>query len=225
MKFTGLFFILLINLMLSRAIAADIYQLLPADEAMRDLEFVEFRTKLIEAVKAKEPEVFVTMIDQRIFNGLKARRGMKAFVNKWEPESIDTELWSTMEQILSMGGGFVRSERGVEFCAPYVFSHFPDDLDIFAHAAVIADQVPLKQDASVSAKTISALSYDFLSVLDWVSIADKSGSADNWLKVTTLKGEKGFVNRKYVRSPSDYSACFVKTKNSSWKLNSLLTSE
>ena len=201
------------------------YQLLPADEAHRDLEFTDFRAQMIAAVLNKEPEVFVTLIDQRIFNGLKAKRGMKAFLNKWEPDSIDSELWTTLEQILTMGGGFVRSEKGVEFCAPYVFTHFPDDLDIFAHGAVIVDNIALKTEPSVTSVTRRELSYGLLKVLDWVSIQDKSGEGVNWLKVTTMKGENGYVDRRYVRSPSDYSACFLKTKRNGWRLNSLLTSE
>ena len=225
MKFTGLFSILLINLVFSLAFAGNSMQLFPADEAERDQELVAFRVKMLEAVRAKEPEVFVTMVDQRVINGLHEKRGMKQFVKKWEPQSIDTELWSTMEQILTMGGGFVRSEKGVEFCAPYVFSHFPDNLDIYAHAAIIKKNVPLKTEPSVRSTTRKMLSYDIIKVLDWVSIADKSGSKDNWLKVTTLGGDKGYVIRRFVRSPSDYSACFLKTKNKGWKLHSLLTAE
>ena len=225
MKFNIVFPILLINLFLSSAIAGNSHQLFPEDEADRDLEFSEFRAQMIEAVRAREPEVFVTMVDQQIFNDLHKKRGMNEFLKKWEPESIDSELWVTLEHILTMGGGFIRSEKGVEFCAPYVFSHFPDDLDIFAHGAVIAEKVPLKTEPSVSSVTRRELSYDLLQVLDWVSIQDKSGGAENWLKVTTMKGENGYVNRLYVRSPSDYSACFLKTKSHGWKLNSLLTSE
>jgi len=225
MKLKSILLIVLINLSFSQAVVADGHQLLPADEANRDLAFMDFRAKMLSAVRNKEPEAFVTMLDQRIFNGLREKRGMKQFVKKWTPQSNDTELWTTMEQILTMGGGFIRSERGVEFCAPYVFSHFPDDLDIFAHGAVIGDKVPLKMKPSVSAPTSRQLSYDLINVLDWVSIADKSGAKDNWLKVTTMKGEKGYVNRLFVRSPSDYSACFVQTKKNGWKLNSLLTSE
>ena len=225
MKLITLYTIFVFNLILSPAIASDAYQLLPVDEGGRDLEFADFRSKLLQVVLAKEPEVLVTMIHQRVFNGIREKRGMKHFVRKWEPESVDSEIWSTLQQILTMGGGFVRSEIGVEFCAPYVFSHFPDNLDIFAHGAVIGEQVPLKKEPSDNAKTKKQLSHDLIKVLDWVSISDKSGTGVNWLKVTTLKGDKGYVNRQLVRSPSDYSACFLKTKKHGWILSSLLTSE
>ena len=225
MKFTSFCFIVIVNLLLAQANAGASYQLLPEDEGTRDLEFVDFRSQLLEVVLSQEPEVLVTMVDQQVFNGLREKRGIKHFVEKWEPESIDTELWTTLRQILTMGGGFVRSEKGVEFCAPYVFSHFPDELDIFAHGAVIGDDVLLKSEPSTSSETKKTLSYDLIKVLDWVSIQDKSGSDTNWLKVTTLKGDQGYVNRQLVRSPSDYSVCFLKTKKNGWKLNSLLTSE
>ncbi|MDH3326850.1 MAG: hypothetical protein OEM38_09065 [Gammaproteobacteria bacterium] len=205
--------------------ADDSYQLLPVDEGVRDQEFVNFRSELLAVVLAREPEVFVTMMDQQILNGLHEPRGMKQFLKKWEPDSIDSELWATLEHILTMGGGFVRSEKGVEFCAPYVFSHFPDNLDIFAYGAVIGGDVALKAEPSASSATQKYLSYDLLTVLDWVSTQDESGSGESWLKVTTLKGDKGYVDRQLVRSPSDYSVCFLKTDNRGWKINSLLTRE
>ncbi len=225
MKLNLIIVIICTNLFFSSVVAGSAHQLLPVDEAGRDLEFIDFRSKMLLAVQNKEPEVFVTLLDQRIFNGLHDKRGMKRFLEKWEPDSIDSELWATMEQILTMGGGFVRSERGVEFCAPYIFSHFPDGLDIFVHGAVVADRVALKKSPADSAKTTRELSYDLIQVLDWVSIPDKEKEGGSWLKVITAKGDKGYVNRRFIRSPSDYSACFLKTKKHGWKLNSLLTSE
>lgn len=225
MKLNVTLLVIFVNLVFLPVMAGGAYQLLPADEANRDLEFVEFRARMIEAVENKEPEVLVTMIAPRVFNGLNEKRGMKRFLEKWEPESVDSELWSTLKPILTMGGGFVRSEKGVEFCAPYVFSHFPDDMDIFAHGAVISENVALKKEPSVKSKTLRSLSYDLVQVQDWVSTQDKANEAVNWIKVVTMKGDAGYVNRRFVRSPSDYSACFLKTKRRGWKLNSLLSGE
>lgn len=222
----SLFALILISILLSNHTFASAPQFLPpVDEGIRDLEFMAFRSKLLEAVARKEPEAFVTMVNPRIFNGLAAKRGMKQFMNLWEPESINSEIWITLEPILKMGGAFIRSERGVEFCAPYVFTHFPDELDIFAHGAVIKENISLKLKPSISSRTVKKLSYDLIQVLDWVSIADTSGAGHQWLKVTTMTGEQGYIDKHNVRSPSDYSACFVKTKHTGWKLDSLLSIE
>lgn len=223
MKASKLSYIIVAALLFSNAFGST--QLLPVDEGTRDLEFMAFRSKLLEAVTRKEPESFVTMINPRIFNGLQTKRGMKQFMKIWEPESIDSQVWITLEPILKMGGGFIRSERGVEFCAPYTFSHFPDDLNIYAHGVVINDDVPLKASPTVSANTIKKLSFDLIQVIDWISIDDASGGTPSWLRVTTMTGDKGYVDRHFVRSPSDYSACFVRTKYTGWKLDSLLINE
>jgi len=225
MKINFPVFSILACFLLVSTVSAEQYKLLPADESDRDLEFVEFKQQMLEAARNREPEVFVTLLSPRIFNGLNQKRGMKQFLKIWEPDSIDSELWETIEVILEMGGGFIRSEKGVEFCAPYVFSHFPSELDIYAHGVVTTENIPLKSEPSLSSDTKKMLSYDILQVLDWVSIQDKSGGAVNWLKITTMQGDSGYINREHIRSPSDYSACFLKKKNKDWKLNALLTSE
>ena len=179
----------------------------------------------LQSVRYHEPETFLAMVDENVSISL-SKHGMRDFVKKWQPESSDTELWAVMESILTMGGGFIRSERGVEFCAPYVFTHFPEELDIYGYGAVIKQNVPLKTDSAITSQTVSNLSYDLVKVEDWRSVADKTnGSATRWIKVRTLNGKTGFVDKQFVRSPTDYSACFLYTLNKGWKMISLIVNE
>jgi hypothetical protein len=45
------------------------------------------------------------------------------------------------------------------------------------------------------------------------SIADKTKKDSfAWVKITAPNGRQGYVSGKYVRSPSDYHACFRKVR-------------
>jgi len=225
MLFKRLFFSCLLMLGSFNSIAEKKQQLLPVDEAERDLSFVEFRQQLQTIIKNRDPEGFVKFVSQQV-SGSDGERGMGNFVKSWKPEAIDSELWPTMEGILNLGGGFVRSERGVTFCAPYVFTNFPDDLDIYGHGAIIADKVPLKSAPIHTAQNVAILSYDLLKVEDWRSVAEKSSNQIiSWIKVSTMDGRKGYVDKKFVRSPTDYSACFLFTAKTGWKMTSLISGE
>ncbi len=205
--------------------AEDVTKLLPVDHAERDLSFYEFRQKMLQAIDQKEPEILMNMLDQRIWVDHK-KRGMKHFLKLWQPESADTELWSVLGAVLNMGGTFVRSELGVQFCAPYVYTTFPDSLDPFGYGAVIKKRTVLKAGSSRSSRTISTLSYDLVKVHDWRSVSDSDGEhISNWIKVTSLNGQEGYVDKSDVRSPTDYAACFLYTNNKGWKLNSLMNNE
>jgi len=206
-------------------LAENQHRLLPVDEANRDLSFVEFRQQLKTIIQNRDPEGFLKFVSPQV-SGSKDKRGISHFVKIWEPQANDSELWPTMENIVNMGGGFVRSERGVTFCAPYIFTNFPDDLDIYGHGVIIGDKVPLKSAPLKTSQNLASLSYDLLKVEDWRSVQEKSANQEiRWIKVSTMDGRKGYVDKKMVRSPTDYAACFLFTPKAGWKIVSLVSNE
>lgn len=207
-------------------VADESVQLKPEDEAERDLSLIEFRESLLLSVQRREPEQFVTMLDYNINNGTGTLPGIKSFVQKWRPEAGDSELWSVLEPILTMGGGFVRSERGVQFCAPYVFTHFPDKYDIFGYGAVVKADVFLMAEPTSASAQLARVDYQVLKVTDWRRVPDSHGTEGrSWLQVSLPDGKKGYVLKDSIRSPSDYSACFLQDRKGEWKMVSLSSSD
>jgi len=204
--------------------AAEI-QILPEDEAVSDLDLVAFREQLQKAVVQKDANAFMALVAEDVAVKVKKTGGLKSFKKAWDPESESSELWPVMNQILSMGGGFLRSERGVKFCAPYTFVDFPSHLDIYAHGIVIKDNVPFKATPSKYARTLKNLSYNVVQVADWRSVGDQNDDKIRWLKVKTLAGEEGYVKKNVIRSPADYSACFLHRSSTGWKLISLISND
>ena len=194
-----------------------------SDEADRDDSFVEYRNALSQSVKFREPEQFVTLVNIRVLGGYDTGQGMQEFAQAWRIDAIDSPLWPTMEQILALGGGFVRSNKGAQFCAPYVFTDFPETLDPRTHGVVVSDNASLMDEPSFTANVIGSLAYDLVKVDDWkgVSVQTPSGATENWVQIKSLKGPQGWLSRKEVRSPLDPHACFV-LSGGKWSMISLV---
>lgn len=211
--------------LLSVNVLAQDIQLLPEDEASRDLSLLEFREQLLEIVQNKDSEALASLLDERVSVSGKSRGSVKEFNKFWMPELKNSEVWPTLKTVLNMGGSFVRSERGVKFCAPYVFTTFPSGLDIYGHGTVINENVPLKAAPSETASNLAELSYHIVKVKDWRSVPDVKNPEVRWLKVKTLGGQEGFINKRMIRSPSDYSLCVLHRSTIGWKIISLIGNE
>lgn len=206
------------------AVGANAEKLFPVDEATRDATLVEFRRSLLEALEARNFALLRQALDPQIVSDLDGAAGTTAFERRWSPASPDSELWPTLRKILSMGGGFLRSEQGVQFCAPYVFTNFPEEYDIYGYGAITAKETALKQAPGMAAPSIGVLSYDIVKVNDWRSVFAPGDASQSWIKVSTLNGQEGYVPSTAIRSPTDYHACFTKTGRD-WKITSLISGE
>ena len=133
--------------------------------------------------------------------------------NASELEKVLTEdLWRELEEVLNLGGNF----REGMFWAPYVYSAWPESHDAFEELAVIADDVPLRASADATAPAIATLSRDLVTR---VSQPEKE-----WQKVTLSDGKSGFVETKFVRSPVDYRAGFLRGPNG-WRMNAFVAGD
>jgi hypothetical protein len=127
--------------------------------------------------------------------------------------------------VLTNGGKFIKEGKNKLFCAPYIFTDFPEDLDAFEYQVIFGENVNLRFRPDAAAEVTAQLSYNVVKVDYENSIGDGGEPATySWLKIETLGGKKGFVSAKYVRSPIDYRACFEK-KNGKWKMTTFVAGD
>jgi hypothetical protein len=200
-------------------------QLLPEDQAERDPNLEQFRKEMLQAVRFKEPERLVRYIDLNVNNGPFIGPGMQTFAKVWRIDAIDSPLWVVLEDILSMGGAFVRSNRGAQFCAPYVFTHFPNDRNIQNHAAIVEPNIAIRKSPEYGSEILQRVSHKVVKVEDWTTIDRNDNGIDvSWLHVRLSDGTEGYVEKAYVRSPLDYHACFI-LRHGKWKMTALSSSD
>lgn len=198
-------------------------KLLPTDEGAQDASFREFREQLLTALRSRDAAFVLSTLSPNILNSLGGSGGVGEFRERWQPERRDSELWPTLISVLEMGGSFETAKGEKIFCAPYVSSRWrtvipklPSSPEYPEYQAVIGEKVEVRTEPNHTAPVVTTLSYDIVKV-DIEDAPDEGNPVGppEWLKVTTLEDRTGYVLGKYVRSPSDYHACFQK-KDEKW---------
>lgn len=182
------------------------------DEGMRDPSFIDYRERLLIAVRAHDAKTVAALSDPKIRTSFGESGGSR------ELQSLLTrhpDVFDQLERILTLGGSY----REGMFWAPYVYSTFPDSHDAFMTLAVIDDDVPLRAEPDAHATVIAILSRDLVSR---ESDADRTKA---WTQVKTADGKTGWVETKLVRSPVDYRAGFAREANGNWRMNALVAGD
>ena len=190
-------------------------KLLPVDQAARDPSLARFRQRLREAVRTRDTTFVYSIVAEDITNSFGGDGGRAEFRETWDAGHPASKLWSTLEEILSLGGAFTDGDS--MFAAPYVYSSFPDGLDGFEWGAIVGRDVRVRGRPFLGAPITAVLSYDV------VRMANERGS--NGFETILLRdGRKGYVATRYVRRPIDYRAVFVK-RGGRWYLKALVAGD
>ena len=198
-------------------------RLLPVDEAERDASLVEFREQLLMAIGQRSRSQLLRLTDPAVIADARGASGHAALQERWQLNNQDSEFWGLLEELLTQGGGFLRSEQGVQFCAPYVYTHFPDDHHVKRFGAIVRDHVVLKAEPDTQAKDLALLSYHIVEVGDWSPVAGNAGSdVPVWVAVRTADDVSGYVPATAIRNPLDFHVCFLRNRDR-WKLASVLS--
>jgi hypothetical protein len=196
-------------------------KVLPVDQATQDKSFLEFRRNLQEAIQRRDTKFLLGAVDPEIKLSFAEDYGLKRFREMWQPERPESKIWEQLDDVLRLGGTFgYDQDSSHTFWAPYVFGRFKsgDALDVFEALVVIGEEVKLRSSPSTEAPVVAMLSHE---VVHQVTDEPKAGENVRWAHVITASDRKGYVWRKYLRSPIDYRAAFGKI-NGRWKLVSFV---
>lgn len=215
----------LLILFAGNAWAFDCTKLYPSDEASQDASFLSFRGELKKAIRQRDRKFILNILDPNITNSFGGDGGIEEFKKIWKPEKPDSLLWKTLHDVLKAGGSFnTHQEKEIHFVAPYIFSNFPKEFDVFKYAAVTGPGVRVREHPSLKSPVVGTLSYDIIYINNWRPQQIEKGSTLSWLEITTCNNKKGYIEKSHVRSAIDYRAIFKK-KNNRWLLNALVAGD
>ena len=188
-------------------------KLQPIDEAPQDKQFLEFRTNMIAAIKKKNYAFVNSRIDKKIRWSFGGGEGRDSLLQQWTEESSIETFYDELLQVLILGGQFGENEEeGTKsFAAPYSFSAWPDEFDVFEYVVAVRNSVPVYAKPDAKSGQIGTLSYDI------VKVSFANDYVDGWheIELPSESGKTGWVERGPVRSPISYRAIFEK-KRGSW---------
>jgi len=195
-------------------------KLYPVDEARLDTSFFVFRGKLLDIVREKNTVQLIPLIAPDIKADFGGADGLAGFVKIWElgnqRKSADSEVWETLEQVLTQGGVF--SQNRTFFTAPYTFATFSDRYDAFTHGIVAGGGVRMRVSPSLSSRVEKVLTHEVVEVIDYNGPEQTiNGETFPWVKIRTLDGKDGYTWGKFVVSSIDFRAGFAKRKGK-WQM-------
>jgi hypothetical protein len=188
----------------------------PVDEGATDRSWFLFKKRLQAAIDSRDKQFLLSILDKNVRNQTEKTRGVAQFRRQWELDTSDTAVWRELRGALLLGSAYMQRDKGArELCAPYVLGKWPDDVEPFKHAVVIAKDTTVRAEPSNAAAALGSLSYDIVAITDW-EVDDKADSNQKWVRVR-FRNREGYVLEEHVRSPLEQAACFVKG-GSGWRM-------
>ncbi|MBI3912114.1 MAG: SH3 domain-containing protein [Armatimonadetes bacterium] len=186
------------------------------DEGPQDRSFNLFRARLRRAAKRHDTRFVLRSLHPRVVSSFGGDVGVKDFQRFWNIDRPDSRLWRTLATILSLGGSFRTYDGHRQFCAPYVYSRWPDEWDAFQYAAILGRNINVRTRPSLASPVVTRLSYDLVRI--------PRGIRGVWVPVITPSGRRGYVYSRFIRSPIDYRACFEKLRGK-WLMTALVAGD
>lgn len=184
------------------------------DEAANDAGFHAFRCRLLDAVARRDAAYVLSIVSADIRNSFGGGGGIEEFTARWRPGAGDSRFWDEFGTVLRLGGAF---DGGDRFVAPYTFATWPDTLDAFGHAAVIGNNVNVREKPMLAAPVIAQMSYRTVPLAG-------SLSPGEWRHVRISEAITGYMHARYLRSPVDYRA-FFERRGGEWKLTMFIAGD
>ncbi len=203
------------------AVAAQQMKLYPADDAAADPTFLAFRADLQKALERRDIKFIRGVISPDIeLSSDGEQQGPEDFEQLWQPASAYSDLWDTLHELLTAGGSF--QNEGRQFCAPYVYSKWPESLSAADGLAVTARDVKLHETCATNSRVLAVLDHDLVTWSGPHETIARGGK--EWAQVRTADFTVGCLLADYVRSPLDYHVCFEKVQGK-WMITALTESE
>ena len=180
-------------------------RLLPTDEANSEPALSSVRAAMLDAVNKHDIDALARNLEPAGWEAFGGIENVRATLGG------PTELWDEFKYVLTHGGAFTTTRGRVrgrrEFCAPYVYGAYPnlpdEALDPSFPWAITGRNVRVRARPMATAPVIRRLSYDLVQSDGYV------GGDASWAVVSLANGRQGYVARAYIRSPTDYHACFA----------------
>ncbi|MDR0469200.1 MAG: hypothetical protein LBH09_04435 [Peptococcaceae bacterium] len=193
------------------------HKLMPPSELNEDSEFWETYSELVDAIDKKNLLALDGFLDDDIIVSFGGKKGKLDFYEEWElndnPEL--SKVWAEIERTIQLGGIFNVEEKA--YVAPYIYINFPNEFDTFEHLAITNKDVHVYEKEDIDSDVIDILCYNIVKRKKWDS-GFWTKTDQDFIQIETISGRIGYVQKQYIRSPSDYRFSIKCNNNGEWKI-------
>jgi hypothetical protein len=190
--------------------------IMPVDEAAKDASWIAFKKRLLAAVEKRDRDHLLSILDPDVRNQSADTRGIAQFRKQWELDQSDSPLWRELRSALLLGAAYMKRDRVMELCSPYVLAKWPADVEPFGHGVLVAREALVQAEPSTRSSAIATLSYNIVAVIDWEVPDKEEGVKQTWVRIRH-GAQEGYVPEEQIRSPIEQAACFVRTARG-WRM-------
>lgn len=188
----------------------------PVDEGASDRSWFLFKKRLQAAIDTRDKQYLLSILDRNVRNQSAKTRGVAQFRRQWELDTSDSPVWRELQAALLLGSAYMKRDKGPrELCVPYVLGKWPEEVEPFNNAVIVAKDATLRAEPSNGSTALATLSFDIVPVVDW-EVDDKTDPKQKWVRLR-YRNRDGYVLEEHVRSPIEQAACFVKA-DSGWRM-------
>lgn len=208
----------------------------PRDETYLDASLNTFIKDLSAAIDARDRHFLYSALDFYVLSTLESTGGFDDFKTQWSPEKDSSIMWPLMKRVIELGGVFLNDTADnsgkYQFVFPYVYD-LPLDIDddYFTIGVITGKNVNLRSNPDTASPIKSKLTYDVI----WFVQEDLGGRTQSgtnpygdpeWYLVETYdRTQRGWVNWKYVYSPTGPRMFLYQTSKGEWKISAFVAGD
>jgi hypothetical protein len=190
----------------------------PVDDSKGAPELRHFLEQVRVAVLQRDVDLLQSSLDPEILIGFGPNEhGVDAAVTALL--NPDSELWSSLESSIFLGGTFGGGPQGSYFCIPYVYSAFPDHLDASQHQVVVKP-VQARSAPDESATPVPLPDYAIVRTDIGTPMTTKGTHGEEWAHIH-VKDETAYIPADALRSPAGSRTCLYK-RGEQWRIKAVI---
>ena len=203
----------------------------PVDEATQDVALTGVRTRLQEAVRARDAAAVAPLVSSTlVLDGMRTEPGLNRdrFIGDLAEPAF--EYWTALDVALSHGGAFTTTKGAVEgrreFCAPYFVTRFPEAGRVPAEVlgenspwVITAKDVAVYEKPDRRSRVLGRLSFAMVQA-PGAERHDPVDYALVWKSIDLGDDREGFVRRDQIANPEGPRVCFA-NENGQWRISRL----
>lgn len=196
--------------------AEDLRQLRPLDGAPPDPALAALVARIRKAAEARDTRALEAMMRPDFRVEFDSGKGPLAFRRRWHSEKAASPLWDLLPRLLRLTGSLYSPTL---YALPWVFTHFPVDLDPLAYVVAVSAGVALRAKPETAAAHVGTLDFSIIPLTTPLRppVLIPGGG---FLEVNHPQAGRCFVAGSDVYSPAGHRMFFEKRKGQ-WRWISL----
>ncbi|KEK22189.1 SH3 domain-containing protein [Bacillus gaemokensis] len=178
------------------------------DESDQDQSLKQFMDELNQNTILKNKNDLYRVLDENfVFKGEQYNK------NDWK---FDEDIFHDIQVALAMGGEFVNDTKTLYKIPSGLAESNQTKKERYVYATVVGKETKVLVEPKRDSRVIYRVSNE--TVKAWIPEKTKN---DGYIKITTINGYTGYVEKEYISIDIKYSFTFEKQKDGMWKIKNI----